>query len=80
MGVRNAPESLCDMLRNHCAHYHGITVRYTPESLCGMERILHLIHHQPFAIRSSILTDANTSLPLCKRLSGSIGHRLTMIQ
>ncbi|MDP2860768.1 MAG: hypothetical protein Q8N98_03570, partial [bacterium] len=26
--VRNAPESVCGMPRNHCAEYPGITVRY----------------------------------------------------
>jgi len=30
---------------------------------------MNLTHHQPFAIRSSILTGAITSLPLRKRLS-----------
>jgi len=34
------PLIVCDLLRNRCAIYSGITVRFAPELLCDLTRIL----------------------------------------
>ena len=35
-----SPLKVCDLLRNRCAIYPGITVRFAPELLCDLTRIL----------------------------------------
>jgi len=35
-----SPLIVCDLLRNRCAIYSGITVRFAPDLLCDLTRIL----------------------------------------
>ena len=49
-----SPLKVCDLLRNCCAIYPGITVRFAPELLCDLPRILHDISFEEYQKASSI--------------------------
>ncbi len=52
------PLKVCDLLRNRCAIYPGIAVRFAPELLCDLTRILQLYLIKSININSELVAAA----------------------